>query len=522
MGTATRRKRRSSRRPRAIHKPRGVVQPRVQRVGPEHFGIVSIDCAKARSKWMLTDFYGTVLVEPTELVHSQGHFGMAVAQVREAMARHRLKDLIVAIEQTGQYHQPVKRAFSAAGFECRIVHPLASKPFRQAAHPGIKTDDTDLVGIFCAAANGFGLLEPTLDPPFGKLRLWVRHRRDLVEKRSAVCCQLKEHWQATLPGFDALFEDLWAAPAALTIAGHFAVPEAVHQAGLDGLRQVLQEIGQRAQTRTLQRILSWARTAPSADPEAALHQQLALALDEDRRQETRQIRAAEVEIAALLVQTPCVLLLAIPGINVVSAGELAGEMGPISHYANARAITGRAGLFPSRYQSDQVDLAGGSLVRCANRRLRAALLWIADNLLRCNHYFQGLADRWKAAGKDPRDSHVRVASRFSRLAYLIIAGRQIVPHPCLLPRGYILDKLIAFHQHHDTSPEQMLADLQNAADQLPAAEHPREAAPLAKRLAETRAARRRGPQPIGDILPLLLARLGAGVIQSLAGVRDLG
>lgn len=400
MLTATRHKRRSSRRPRPIHKPRGVLQPRVQRVGPEHFGIVSIDCAKARSKWMLTDFYGTVLVEPTELVHSQGHFAIAVAQVHEAMARHHLKDLIVAVEQTGEYHQPVKRAFRAAGFECRIVHPLASKPFRQAAHPGIKTDDTDLVGIFCAAANGFGLLEPELDPPAARLRLWVRHRRSLVEKRSAVCCQLKEHWQATLPGFDALFDNLWASPAALVIAGHFAAPEAVQQAGLDGLRQMLQASGQRAQTRTLERILAWARIAPSADPESALHQQLALALDEDRRQETRQIRAAEVEI---------------------------------------------------------------------------------------------------------------------------VAGRRIVPHACLLPRGYILDKLIAFHQDHDTSPEPMLADLQRAADQLPAAEHPREAAPLAKRLAETRAARRRGPQPLGDILPLLLARLGAGDVEStLAGVRDLG
>jgi transposase len=524
MRTASRRKRRSFRsRPRPVHKPRGVLQPRVQRVGPEHFGIVSVDCAKARSKWMLTDFYGTVLVGPTELVHGRAHFAIAVAQIREAMARHRLKDLVVAIEQTGQYHQPVKRAFGAAGFECRIVHPLASKPFRQAAHPGIKTDDTDLIGIFCAAANGFGLLEPPLDPPFARLRLWVRHRRGLVEKRSAVCCQLKEHWQAALPGFAALFEDVWTTPAALAVACHFASPEAVDQAGLDGLQQVLQAGGQRAQTRTLERILAWARTAPSADPHSALHQQLALALDEDRRQETRQIQAAEVEIATLLAETPYVLLLAIPGINVVSAGELAGEMGPISHYANARAITGRAGLFPSRYQSDQVDLANGSLVRCANRRLRAALLGIADNLLKCNYYFRGLADHWKAAGKDPRDAHVRVASRFSRLAYLIVASRHIVPHRCLLPRGYILDKLIAFHQDHQTSPEKILADLRSAADQLPAAEHPLEAVPLVMRLAQTRAARRRGPQPIANILPLLLARLGAGEVESsIAGVRDLG
>jgi len=43
------------------------------------------------------------------------------------------------------------------------------------------------------------------------------------------------------------------------------------------------------------------------------------------------------------VKTPYLWLLLLAGINVVSAAELAGEMGPIEHYANANAITGRAG-----------------------------------------------------------------------------------------------------------------------------------------------------------------------------------
>lgn len=521
MSTAIRSKRRTPRRSQPIRKPRGALNPRVQRVGPEHFGIVSIDCAKGCSKWMLSDFYGEILLPPTELPHHQGHFSLAAVQIREAMLQHGLKDLVVAIEQTGDYHQPVKRAFQAAGFECRIVHPLASKPFREAAHPGIKTDDTDLAGIFSAAGAGFGLLEPQLDPRDRQLRLWVRHRRDLVQKRSALCCQLKEHWHATLPGFAALFEDFWGSAAAICIAAHFDTPPAIGQAGLAGLRRVLGEAGQTAQTRTLERILAWARTAPPGDPEAAFRQRIARVVAEDRLRKTREIQAAEGEIAALLVQTPYVLLLAIPGLNVVSVGELAGEMGPISHYAHARAITGRAGLFPSRYQSDRVDLPDGALVRCANRRLRAALLGIADNLLKCNQYFRGLAGHWKTSGKDPRKAHVKVASRFSRLAYLIVAGRRILPHPCLLPRGYILDKLIAFHQDHRTPPERMLEDLHAATGQLPGDEHSQEAVPLVKRLQETRVARRRGPQPIADILPLLLAKLGLGEIQSMAGVRDL-
>jgi len=56
----TRTRRRSSRRQIAtsLGKPRGVLHPRVQQVGPEHFGIVCFDCAKVRSKYLLADFYG--------------------------------------------------------------------------------------------------------------------------------------------------------------------------------------------------------------------------------------------------------------------------------------------------------------------------------------------------------------------------------------------------------------------------------------------------------------------------------
>jgi hypothetical protein len=57
---------RRTRRIEAVHKPAGTFHSRVTAVGVEHFGVVSIDCAKARCKWMLADFLGKVLVAPAE------------------------------------------------------------------------------------------------------------------------------------------------------------------------------------------------------------------------------------------------------------------------------------------------------------------------------------------------------------------------------------------------------------------------------------------------------------------------
>ena len=100
-----------------LQQPNGIVHARVQKVGPEHFGIVSVDCAKARSKWMLADFYGNILIPPTEVAHNRVELTATVTQVRAALTQHDLRDCLVAIERTGRYHHPVKNAFAKADFE---------------------------------------------------------------------------------------------------------------------------------------------------------------------------------------------------------------------------------------------------------------------------------------------------------------------------------------------------------------------------------------------------------------------
>src|SRR5580692_12864362 len=68
-----------------LQKPNGQLVSRVQQVGPEHFGIVAVDCAKARSRYFLADFYGRPLLEPTTLQHTRGDFQAAIDRLRQAM-----------------------------------------------------------------------------------------------------------------------------------------------------------------------------------------------------------------------------------------------------------------------------------------------------------------------------------------------------------------------------------------------------------------------------------------------------
>src|SRR6516165_1100752 len=500
--------------PHALHKPRGVIHPRVQAVGPEHFALVCVDCAKARSKIMVADFYGRVLLEPTTVEHNQSHFDTALKSVRDAMARHHIQDTIVVIERTGRYHGPVQRAFGAAGFEVRIVHPYTTKQYRLPADPGNKTDDTDLSAIHRAAVNGFGLLEHEPDPIYVQLQLLARHRRDLVQKRVALQQQMLEHLQSFMPGYSKCVAGVFDSPAALRVARDLGSAAAIEQAGVAGLSQRARQAGLKVHRSTLETIVAWAHSAPSPEEPATLHHRLFIELDADQLAKARGIGAIESELAGLLAATPYVLLLSIVGINVVSAAEFAGEMGPIERYPKARAISGRAGLFPSRYQSDEVDRRDGALVRHANHNLRYSILVIADNLIKCNDHFKVLAAGWRLKGKDARGVRVQVAGRFSRIAYQMVAGRMTFQHPCARQRDSILEKLIRFALEHSTAPDQLVRALDAAVTQLPRTAYGEEAVPLAQGLPRVQKPRATGPHPLATILPAVLAKLEVNLVRS--------
>ena len=505
MVTSVKKRKFAGSKKRFIGKPTGQIQERVQAVGPEHFGVVAVDCAKRRSKWMLCNFYGKVIVEPTTVEHTSGGLRVMTELVREACRSEGLTDTLVAVEMTGIYHKPVQRAFRQAGFDTRIVHPFASNHYRQPLHPDAKTDDHDLEAIFHAAAKGYGLATLPVSEVYQSLQAVARHRHNLVKQRSRLMVQMRRLLHQTMPGFADLFEDdhLFHKSIALPIALEFSSADAIRRAGVSGLARYLNQTQVRFQTRTLERLVAWAAAAPAPAELGGMYTRQWQQLNEVRRMFDQQIDAAEREMAGFLVKTPYVLLLSVTGINVVSAGRLAGEAGPIEHYASARALNGRAGLYPSRYQSDAVDRADGALVRQCNRKLRGAAMQVAENLIKCHPHYRGLSALWAQQKIDPRDRRCRIANRALRMVYQLVGGRQVWRGRGLDPE-YLLAKVQEFHRLHHTPPADTIRDLHEAFAWLPQSAYAAEAQPLVKLVRK----KHRGPQRLGDLLIPLLMRLG--------------
>jgi transposase len=259
---------------------------------------------------------------------------------------------------------------------------------------------------------------------YQSLQAVSRHRHNLVKQRARLMVQMRRLLHQTMPGFADLFEDdkLYHKSIALPVALQFSSAEAIRSAGVRGIEKHLRETKVRFQSRTIERIVAWSQTAAEPSELAAMQTRQWQQLNDVRQLLGDQIDAVEQEMAGFLVKTPYILLLSVTGINVVSAGRFAGEAGPIEHYASANAIKGRAGLYPSRYQSDEVDRADGSLVRQCNRKLRGAAMQLAENLIKCHAYYRGLSELWKQQKVDPRDRRCRIANRAMRMVYQLVTA----------------------------------------------------------------------------------------------------
>lgn len=490
---------------RLLGRPMGIIQPRVQKVGPDHFAVLVVDCAKLRCKWMMCDFYGHVIVEPSTVECNRTALRAMALQARAACDQAGIRDSVVAVEMTGVYHKPVVRAFREAGFETRLVHPHATNHYAAVSHPDLKTDDNDLEAIFQATCQGFGLTKPDIDGVYHELQAFSRHRRNLVQQRARLQSQIRVLLHQTMPGFADLFstDKLFNTLAAIDIARDFPTAQHIAVATAEGLASHLREKGIRFRRPTLERIVAWANGAGPGDPLAEPLHTIWCELDELRVKISDRLAAAELEMAKFLGKTPYVLLLSVTGVNVVTAGELAGEAGPIELYPSAEAIRGRAGLFPSRYQSDTVDHADGPLARHGNRRLRTALMRMAGCLIDHHPHYRGLSEKWKALKVDPRDRHCRVANRATRMVFQIVSGKQVYRRRGI-DRQYLMTKLLEFHRCHGTGAEQVAANLQDVFQWLPKSSYQSEGSALSKAVNK----RSKKLQSIGELMVPLLLRLG--------------
>ena len=239
-----------------------------------------------------------------------------------------IKDLIVVIERTGRYHGPIQRAFRQAGFEVRILHPYTTKQYRSARRSGQQNRRH----------------RPLRNPPRRRQRLrpvGARTRSDLrPPPATGEAPSRPRPKECHAPAADARTSSILHARIFTVFYGYFRFRHRALGGQEPGLRRRdsskpastawanrLRKADIKSHQPTLEKIVAWARSAPSAEEPASLHRRFFLDLDADRLAKLQVIRAIESELAEPLSQTPYVLLLGIPRNQRRLGGRIRGRDG---------------------------------------------------------------------------------------------------------------------------------------------------------------------------------------------------
>ena len=94
--------------------------------------------------------------------------------------------VIVGIEPTGHYHEPVVRQLTAHGWAVRLLTPTMTAEERKADHRRSKTDPMDLMAIARCVLNARGSEQPLISGIPAALRAVSRARRIMVRQETRI------------------------------------------------------------------------------------------------------------------------------------------------------------------------------------------------------------------------------------------------------------------------------------------------------------------------------------------------
>jgi len=172
------------------------------------------------------------------------------------------------------------------------------------------------------------------------LRRATRTRRKFISRRTASQNVITGLVDQLFPGLwdkdDSIFSERWGKGSLLVIE-RYPTPKRILRLGEARLARFLRKNNTKLTDRTARKIISAARcTLVSCNPLEQTMDIFALRSHlKVYRLYQEIIMSLENEIAHLLVQSPGVYLLSIPGISVTYAAEIIAEIGDISRFAYA-------------------------------------------------------------------------------------------------------------------------------------------------------------------------------------------
>lgn len=355
--------------------------------------VAGIDVSKHFSELAILSPDNTIYAR-TKIKHTTDSFNKALELVRKAEEDFKVKPAII-MEATGHYNKILSNFFQRSGYAVTVVNPIQTDSIKNLSVRKVKNDKIDAYRI--AILYRFSELKQTNIPSeeIEMLRSLCRQYHCLVEERSTYKYRLSSVIDQIMLNYYDVFCDIYS-DTSLALLEKYSSPSAI----LDADRQeVISFIAE-----TSKKPLNWCvkkyellcskanefKDISIANPAniAMLRNYIGIIRTFNKyisqmRKSIEEFTAQNLESSNPLVARQVYLLMSIPGIGIISAATLTGEIGNISAFKKPAKLTAFFGIDPSVCQSGQFNATQNRISKRGSRTLRKILFLVAVSNISC-------------------------------------------------------------------------------------------------------------------------------------------
>lgn len=325
-------------------------------------------------------------------------------------------DSLICMEATGHYWRNLAASLASAGFSVSVVDPMQIEAFRKAETVRkVKTDKTD--ALLIADFARFKNLEANyscLDTE-GLKRL-TRYRSHLIHERTQLKNKLSAAIHELFPALPKLLGGISSA-SFLALVSAYSSPSAILKTDVSVLGELL-SVASRGRFGVEKAELLQEFAASNIGP----NDDAALAFEVSHLAEmilfyNGKVADLEREISSLVSETDAKLLQSIPGVGVLGAAVILGEISDPTRFKNAKALMAYSGMDATVRQSGKYEGMAAHMSKRGCSYLRYMLMLCADAARRNDPYF---GEYYKSLRARNKHHYVAVSACARKLCGVIL------------------------------------------------------------------------------------------------------
>ena len=378
--------------------------------------IVGIDIGKNHHEASIIDENGTLIGRP--LRFSNSHKG--ADRLMEYIMKHtENKSFLFGMEATGHYWYSIYSFLKSQDFTVYVINPIQSDSLRKLYIRQTKNDSKD--SFLIAEVIRFGQFTTTslADENLLAMRQLCRYRDSVVSSRTEIKLRISTIMEQIFPEYEKQFSSIWGSTS-MGILETYATPDKIANAPIDELFSLIKDKSHNKLT--MEKAISIRDAA--ADTFGIKIAQDAFAFQLHQLFErlnflNAQIEQLDAEIIKYYESFGC-FLHTIPGVGIITAATILGEIGDITRFKTSSALVAYAGIDPSVKQSGEFNSTHNHMSKRGSPYLRHAIFLAACTCAFHDSPMNEYYKKKRAQGKHHLTAVGAVSRKLTTIIYAIL------------------------------------------------------------------------------------------------------